>query len=303
MKKVLTVFKWLVFLLIVLLCTLWFSGLFGSVIARYVAPSFLPLESNGVTLSGITFDGSSETNLAGVTLQIAPARALQLARKAVDLGWLIVPKGIFPDGMVVSGFYSSTNYGSLGKVSYRVVVTSDSTRPRLTVRLPVQLLNDMILKDSGAKLTKKDDYALGSYERTYLPTFQSFRLWSDDNHDERFPITRNLLYEATGKIKIRVEDGLLNLKATGKIKEYKGSLRLDFTRDMDGVLMIHQFSVSKLRISVDNLLQWGEDKLADDLKKSMEKNLNKQKTREKLARIRFPVFVPYETEIDVIAAE
>ena len=301
MKRFLRVCKWVAIVLFVLLAVLWFSGLMGSAITRYVVPSFLPFESHDVTVSGISFTGITGTNGPNVTLEISPARAMQLARKSVDFGWLIIPGGLFPDGMVVSGLYSSTNHSSLGKVTFRLVVEDKIDRPKLTVRLPVQFLNDFISKDSGAKLTKKKEYALGSYERTYLPIFKTFRLWSADKHDNRFPITRNLMYEATGKIKIKFEDGLLNLKATGNIKEFNGDVRMDFTRDMDGVILLHQFTVRKLRMSVENLLQWGEEKIADDLKRSMEKNMNKQKGREKIARIRLPVFAPYETEIDVLA--
>jgi hypothetical protein len=302
MKRFFSVCMWLLFLLIVLLGVSWFSGVMGSFLAKHVLPGCLPIESNGVTLSNVAFEGASATNLSGVTLEIAPTRALALARKSVDYGWLI-PPGIFPNGMVLSGLYSSTNLNSLGKLPFKVLVTEKAVRPRLTARLPVLLLNDFILKDSGVNQMKKDDYVFGSYERSYLPTFKSLHLWSDDKHDDRFPITRNLMYEATGKIKFKLDDGPLEIKATGKIKEYTGMIRLDFTRDMDGVVMLYQFTIRKLKINVDNLLSWGDDKISDDLKKSMEKNLNKRKAREKIAGMRLPVFVPYDAEIDVIAAE
>lgn len=279
----------------------WTSGTAGRLISDRILPRFLPLRiGSELQITDIRVAGRPAACDRGAVLTLSSGRINDMLRRAVWWSRLL-PPGLIRDGVAVSASWapSETPFGDGNPLTLTVVIDDRvGWRPRLVGRCPVREFNDFMRAEYGEKWTKRKKWALGHYEMTYRPDFESCRVYSDEGNTSDPVRERRLFYEAAGTLHVKVDEGLINASARGRVPDFRGSVDVRFRRDAQGVGLDYEFHIDVLKVNVRNLAVQGDEALSDELRESMTESLNKPKKRQKLSKKRFPSWIPLDTVLD-----
>ena len=289
-------------LLLGALVACWGTGLVGRLVARVILPSLLPVEvGDGLYVQAFDQGGAIPRPAKGVVLSIRCDRLHDMLRQAS--GWArLLPPGLFIDRTVLRGRWQPTDPAlpGDGRLPFLLVVDDRiEYRPRLAGRFPAADLNALFRSEWDDKLTRERDWFLGSYQLGYKIYFDTFRLTSAKKDIHVAPGSIRYIYEATGDVRIIFEDNLVDATTKARVRTLAGWLDLHVARHPDGFGFAHEFKVNKLVGDIDNLAPWGDEKVSDRLRRSLERSMNRPKKREKLHRVRLPHWIPLDAEVDI----
>ena len=293
-------------LVVALLAACWWSGLVGRALACYVLPRLFPIrERSGVEVTSLDCCGAGGLPGRGLTLTVSPGRVADLLRRAWPYHRLL-PPGLVRDGLVLRGSVRPEDWpAEAGHTVPFAVVIDDATGdpPRLSLRCPRDELNALVKRELLFDLSKEREWALGTYDYRWVPVFETLTLYSEQPAG-RGPIEeRRFPFVATGRVRFRFEENLFDARATARVNRLSGHFLLRFRHAEDGLVLGYDAVVSELSANVHNLLPWGDEKASEALRRSMSRSLNRRRKQERMARKRFPAWLPLDIMVDVKLTE
>ncbi len=280
----------------------WLLGLVGPA-ARWGLVRFsMPWElDDGFRVDGVEAAPDERAGDTGIYLALSTDRARAITRQAWAWWW-ILPPGLLRDGLVVRGSWDPEDLDlPEGRIPVVILLREEAVQPALTVRYPAESFNELVRSGQIEKirLHDRDEYEFGHYEMFYRPTFTSFRLQSIDVSEDTPVSVRRFEYACTGRLGIKLEENILTARTEGKVKDLRGRATVEFIRDEGGLGFAYDVTIDRMDVNIKNLASFLDDVVAEKLRKSMLRSMNRRKKKERLARKRFPPWIPVDTTVDV----
>lgn len=274
----------------------------GWLIRKAVLPLFAPRKLGS---SFMIYSFESEERFAhetrGVTLMLNPKRVKEIVRSALPLVGRYIPPGLLGHGFRAQCMWmpSGEKESSMGLIPLWIIIDRNAGyEPVLKGRMPINEVNAYLKKDMQEALASKEKWVFGSYVLLYEISFDDMRIISDtganslENH-------RKLSLTADGRVRITFDDNPISARTTAKVQDLKAEVDLTFVPRDDKFALAYDARVTELRLNVNNMLKWGDDKVAESLRKSLEKSLNRSKNKTKAMNLRIPEWAARDMIVDV----
>ena len=288
--------------LFLVLTVLWFSGSAGWLVRRAILPRFAPRKLGS---SFMIFAFGPEERFThdtrGVTLLLNPARAEDIVRGALPIASRVLPPGIFVHGFNIQCIWMphGEKDSSMGVIPLWIVIDRNSGyEPVLKGRMPVNEINRYLKEDLEEGLTSREEWFFGHYEVIYQISFNSMRILSDTGvnaADGR----RKLSLLADGKVRIKYDDKPISARTTADVHELRVEVDLTFIPRDDKFALSYEARVTELNMNVNNMLQWGDKRVAESLRKSLEKSMNRRKNKERAMKLKIPAWAARDMIVDL----
>jgi hypothetical protein len=293
-------------LVVVLFATCWQRGLIGGGLRRYLLPRLLPplLERQGIAVRRIANTASPSVQ-AGRGLQITLSRAFVmdvLARSPFPA--CFVPPGLVDDGLEIHADWLPPD--TKGPLSLPCVLRFDAAAgllPRIHIRFPVAELNTLLSDEFAEDWSDRGEYMLGHYDLDQRIWFKTLRLESLDMPRRSSSDAMRFRATATGRLRYWFRDGVVSARLTADVRRLAILFTFVPVQHDDGTGFDYSARVEALDIRVDNMAPWLEQRVADALRKSIERSQNKPRKKAKMARHRLPSWLPLDVSLDVQLAE
>ena len=288
--------------LFVLFVASWFSGGIGLLLRKAVLPRFAPrkLGSSFMIYSfGDTARFEHETR--GITLMLNPERAADMLKGAYPSASRFMPPGLIGDGFRAECMWlpNGEKASSMGMIPIWVVVDrSVGYEPVLKGRMPLAEVNRYLDEDMKDGLVSTEEWIFGHYTLIYNISFEHMRIFSDTG-SELTQNKRKLRLYADGRVQIKFDDEPVSARTTAKVKELTAEIDMTFVPRGDEYALSYEAKVTNLRLNVNNMLKWGDDKVAESLRKSLEKSLNRRKNKERALKLKIPEWAPRDIIVDL----
>jgi len=287
-----------------LLCTLallWVSGHIGRMLTRWVVPPFLPVDMSELIVLDRLADGAPPTCPDfGAMLIISPERAEEILNQAIP-GTRWLPPGIIHDKVILHGFVSRAALDLPVDHDVPLIIAVDRNigrRPRLVCRVPAKVINRLFRENLEEDLASEEEHLFGEYRIIYRPTFKTFDLNSVEDYVPEPVTRRRFLFSATGDIRIKLDDKAVRITTDGKVRTLKGQLDVRVLYDQDGYGFWYDVDIRKLRIDIEDLQEMFDRASSEKLERSLEKSLDRRKSKLKLFKKRVPHWVPVDLALD-----
>lgn len=281
---------------------LWLAGGFGWCIRKCLLPALVP-RNIGSSFVVYAFDSGErfEHEKRGITFIVSPERLEEMINGALPLAGKFVPPGLFVHGFNVQCIWmpNGETDSSMGLVPLWVVIDKNcGYQPVIKGRMPLDEVNAYLAEDLEDALTSREKWVFGSYKLIYRISFKSMRILSD-SFIEVFDNRRKLTLLADGIVRIKFDDDPVSASTTARIKELRAEVSLQYIPVDEGYALAYNAEVTDLDLNVNNLLRWGDEKVADSLRRSLQKSLNRRKNKERAMRLRIPEWVPRDVILDL----
>jgi len=291
-------------LILALLCTvilLWVSGHIGQMLTRLVVPSFLPFDiSELIVLDRLEEGTPPACPDFGALLIISPERVEEILSQAVP-GTRWLPPGLLHDKVILHGIVNRAALDIPLDEDIPLIVAVDRNigrRPRLVCRVPATVVNRIFRENLEDDLASKDEHLFGEYRIIYRPTFKTFDLRSVEDYVPE-PVTwRRFTFSATGAIRIKLDDKAVRITTDGRIREFRGRVDVRVVYDHNGYGFWYDGDVQELRIDIEDLQNMLDRKSSEKLERTLEKSLDRRKSKVKLLKKRVPHWVPVDLAVD-----
>ncbi len=291
-------------LVIALLCTLtllWVGGHIGRMLTRLVIPPFLPFNISEVVLLDRLAEGSPPTCPDfGALLIISPDRAEEILNQAVPATrWL--PPGIIHDKVILHGSVRRDALDVPVEQDIPLIIAVDRNigrRPRLVCRVPATVVNRLFRENLEDDLASEEEHLFGEYRIIYRPTFKTFDLQSVEDYIPEPVRHRRFTFAATGDIRIKLDDRAVRITSDGKVRTLKGQIDVRVLYDHDGYGFWYDVDMKKLRLDIEDLQEMFDRASSEKLERSLEKSLDRRKSKVKLLRKRVPHWAPVDIALD-----
>lgn len=282
----------------------WFSGFFGRIVGAWVVPSVLPVRpARGIEVGAVVYgEPPPPVVVTGVSLTLSRERIESILRELLPRSYVLLPPGVVRVPMWITG---TIDTGAVGfplesRFPFLVIVEeSPAVDAALRVRCPAADINSY-MKDyveEGTRKTKKG--ALGDYDVLYRIQFDRMQILSDATVTNVAPGQHRLRFDGRGTVRFKVEESIIAMSATAKVKDFSGTADVVFQSDEKGRWFTYNVVIDRLRGSVHNMPEFMDRKLLDSLKKSLTKSINKQSNKERLADMRIPGWIPVDATVDI----
>ena len=288
----------LVLVWLVLVVVLFQMGYVGELILRRGAPLLLPLKlNNGFEITRVGIDDLPIVPYVGVRVSAAPEKLKSLLRSVSPLFYLL-PAGIVRDDLVIYGKWVPEK----APVKYTVPLTvccnkNAGEAPYVALRYPFDDFNTLLKAESAERWRDKDDYFLGTYTHEHRIWFSSLFIRTVKRECRSDPI--RLKIKATGRLRYKVQDGIIKARITGDVQELSGEIQLIPVKHKDGIGFDYSCRVDALNLSVKKMAPWVEKRLEKSLKHSIVRSMNKRKRIKRFAQLRLPDWIPLDTVVDI----
>ncbi len=288
--------------LFVLLTAAWFGGGFGWLVRKVILPRVAPRKFGSSFM--IYAFGPEERfthDTRGVTLLLNPKRANTILKGALPLAHRFLPPGIFVHGFNMQCLWMphGEKDSSMGVIPLWVVIDRNAGyEPVLKGRMPVDEINRYLKEDMEEGLTSREKWILGHYDIIYKISFESMRILSGTGINAAGG-HRKLSLLADGQVRIKFDDKPISARATAKVKELKVEVDMTFIPRDDKFALSYEARVTGLKLNVNNMLPWGDKRIAESLRKSLEKSLNRRKNKERAMKLRIPGWAARDMIVDL----
>lgn len=294
---------WSLAALLVLLAAFWFSGAAARVIVAGLDIIVLPREaSEGLELNEISYGSDTGCLPAGMDARISSAEARFCIRRALGAKSVFVPPRLIRHGLAISLRYIIENPdGTFVDFPGRILIDDAVTQPLIRVRIPRSALNGLLTaSDILGRRRKRKEWALGHYEIRSIKSFDTLRVHSVPVAPGTVVTERKILAEATGRVRYKLDENLLDVRTTADVRKMSIEGTLDVRRDNPAVLVLsYRVRITDLKGDFNNVAPTLDKQISEKLRESFEKSLNKEKNRHKLARMRFPPWIPLDANVDI----
>jgi len=264
---------------------------------------FLPrtLASGRLILQPLTVRQEGETLplVEGIEITVSPQWTRTVLKASPWPGFLM-PPGFLVDGLVSAGSVAFPQPdGNIFQVPvYLRVEDAVGMVPQLQVRFPATALNYLLDAAFAEDWTETGEYLLGSYDLEQRIRFDRIRITTMHTDATRpmFPIM--LQGTATGQLRYRFRDGWFRAQVTARVRELRISFVLIPIAHPDGIGFDYRARIEKLDLRVSRMPRWVERRLAVRVRSSLERSLNHRRKRERMARNRWPLWLPMALSVD-----
>lgn len=284
-----------------LLALAWRSGLVGGLATRVLAPLLLPRPVHeSVRLLSLDREAAPTPPKRGLLLAVSPERLENLLAAARPWArWL--PPGLFTEGTVLRGelLYAAGD-DTARDLPFAVAITrAAGPRPRLTGRYPAPDFTHLVDELYGEDLQSREEYALGHYDLEYRIRFDSFSLQSVES-GTALPVTRRRLrFDAGGSVRVVLKENLFRVRTTGRIRKFTGTVDVDVAYEPGGIRLNYDVDIRDFDVDFHRVNPYLDEPVADALRRSLERSLNRKKKKRRFARRRFPVWLPLDLVVDI----
>lgn len=285
---------------LLLISVFWFSGVAGIVSRKLVLPLCLPFEMpGGFRVNSVGIENELSDQDDGIVLLVTPARAKAVMMGALPFVSRLVPPGFIADGVRAKCAWvpSGSSFSSGAIPIYIVIDRRVGDAPTMRGRIPMESVNRFLEEDLGDALSSREKWILGSYIISYKISLDEMTVLSDS---PRNPVERGrkLKITALGRVRIVFDDDPVSVRATADVRKLQVELNMSFVPKENGYGLNYTARVTELRMNVNNVLKLGDEMIADNLTKSLERSMNRKKNRERAARLEIPFWFPLDTVID-----
>jgi hypothetical protein len=288
-----------VLLLVVLWQQHWMGRLLRQQVNYWLLPRTFAEERVVLQPLAVVYSDVEAPLVEGVALTVSPAWSRSVLQ-ASPFPALLLPPGFLVDGLVSSGSVGFPQPdGSLLKVPvYLRMQNAVGMVPHLRLRFPAASLNRLLDAAFAEDWTETGEYLLGSYDLEQRIRFDLIRLHTvaTDVVRPMFPII--LEGVATGELRYRFRDGWFRAQITARVRELRISFVLIPIAHPDGIGFDYRAKIEKLDIRVRRMPRWVERRLARTVLHSLERSLNHRRKRERMARNRWPLWLPMALSVD-----
>ncbi|MFU8779892.1 MAG: hypothetical protein ACNA71_02580 [Kiritimatiellia bacterium] len=294
----------LVFLFCVLLFAVaWQREWVGRLARQQINYWLLPRElvSGRVLLQPLTvvLAGEAVPLVEGVELTVSPAWSRSVLQASPWPSFLM-PPGLLTDGLVSAGSVAFPQPDdTVFQVPFYLRARAEvGMVPHLHIRFPATSLNYLLDAAFAEDWTETGEYLLGSYDLEQRIRFDLLRITTVTTDVTRpmFPIM--LEGVASGELRYRFRDGWFRATVTARVRELRVSFVLIPIAHPDGIGFDYRARVEKLDLRVRKMPRWVERRLARSVRASMERSLNHRRKRERMARNRWPLWLPMALSVD-----
>jgi hypothetical protein len=287
---------------ILLVVYAWQQGYVGQFMRMQINHWFLPrtFMQERVTLQPmqVVRDPVSDAIVEGVRVVFSPAWVRDVLQ-ASPWPRALLPPGALVDGLATSGSVAFPQEdGSMLRAPFYVEVRDRvGLVPQIQIRFPAASLNQLLDASFAEDWTDTGEYLLGSYDYEQRLRFDSVRIRTIDNTTRPlYPVI--LQGTATGRLHYRFRDGWVRMRVTAGIRELTVTFILIPIAHPDGIGFDYQARIDKLDLRVKRMPKWMERRLSRAIRSSLERSLNHRRKRERLARNRFPLWLPMAIDLD-----
>lgn len=292
--------------LIVLFATFWQYGWIGGGLRRHLLPRLLPplLEREGIVVRRITYSVAPPAPVArGLAITMSQAYVMDVLSRSPVPVWL-VPPGLIVDGMAIhADWLPPDTQEALSLPCVWRLDAGAGLLPQVHIRFPVAELNSLLSEEFAEDWSERGEYVLGHYDLDHRIWFHSLRLESLDMPRESPYAALRFRATATGRLRYWFKDGFVSARLTADVRRLAILFTFAPVVHEDGTGFDYAARVETLDISVDNMAPWLERRVADALRKSMERSQNKPRKKAKMARHRLPAWLPLDVSLEVELTE
>ena len=302
--KKIFVFLFIFFVVVIIvLMALWNSGYIGKIIGTKILPSKMPLKINdNFTLMSWTYGSTVVQDQQNITVLVDAKRVDQVIHKILPRYARFIPPGLLKNGLTVAGTldYEVSECRVSNRLPFKLAINpTQNNRPKVIANLPLDDFEKIIRLKMSDKYEKKEKWIFGSYKEIYEISFDKFNLYSDVEDIQNAPTSRVLYVETSGKVRIKLEDSFIEASTTAGIQNLKAAITLSFEEKKPYVYAGYNVKITDLRLDFKNIAKIGDDYLKDELRKSLEKAVNKDKYKEKVKAFPLPEYFPSDSIVDV----
>lgn len=285
------------------LAACWYGGAAGYLLAYRILPAVLPLNVGGdCVVDSIRMQTVMPECEKGLLLVVGTRHLKAAFKGTFPATWWLFPRGIIRDKVLISGRWSPSGLKMPDKSGMPLYISIDDSvgpHPKLSGRYPASGLNEVLKDEEAFNLRQTDEWALGAYELLYKITFDTAHIFSDTEVGSVPVEKRALNFDATGKVQLQFRETILNVSATADVLEFKGGYDVKFTPGDRGLILKYDARIDALRADVRNLAPWADEKISKELRRSLQKSMNRQKKKDQLAKQRFPSWLPTDILVDI----
>ncbi len=278
---------------------MWHSGVAGGWLLQHVMPRYLPRDlDDGFVITQVTLEDCPLVPDRGLRLSISPSRLRRLLRDVSPL-FRLLPPGLIREDVVLRGLWLPEKASPQHALPITVSCNGEAgDAPWAVFRFPVDDLNALLKAELAEEWRETEDYILGSYDINQRVWFRTLSIQSEDAPRGLPDAPIRFTIGASGKLRYNFEDGIIDATVSAKVKRLNGTVEFLPVRHKDGIGFEYACRIETLDIAVDNMAPWLERKVADELKDSIERSLNKRRKREKYQRMRLPHWTPLNLVVD-----
>jgi hypothetical protein len=288
--------------LFVLLTAAWFGGGIGWLVRKTVLPMFAPRKLGSSFMiysfeSGERFAHESR----GFSLLLSPERANAIVNGLLPLGGHFFPPGLVADGLNIQGLWMPRGEKDSSLSVIPVWVSIDKNvgyEPVLKGRMPIDEVNTYLEEDVADSLSSREEWVFGHYTVRYIISFDSMQIISDTGQSLKDG-RRKLTLVADGAVRIHFDDEPISARSTADVKELEIVIDMTFIPKEEKYALSYEAKVTKLRLNVNNVLQWGDTKVSDSLRRSLERSMNRSKNKERAMKLRIPEWAVRDMLVDI----
>jgi hypothetical protein len=292
--------------LFVVFAVSWFTGGIGLAARKLILPRFAPRKiGSSFMIYSFGKNERFDHQTRGITLMMSPRRARDILRGAFPVAGRYVPPGLLGDGFRGQCMWlpHGEKDSSMGMIPIWLVIdASAGYEPVLKGRMPVDEFNKYVVADMDESLSSREEWIFGHYDLIYQIDFTDMRILSDTGVDLGENRRKLRLY-ADGRVRIKFDDDPISARTTAKVKELTAEIDMTFIPRDDKYALAYEAKVTELRLNVNNMLKWGDKKVAEKLRKSLEKSLNRKKNKERGMKLRIPEWAARDMIIDIQLSE
>ncbi len=286
------------------LLVVWHGGFVGDWALQHGVPRFLPLElDDGFVVTHVSIEDSPLVPEKGLCVSIAPRKLRRLLRNISPLAMLL-PPGLIREDVVLHGKWVPEKASPKHTLPITISCNGEAgAAPWVVFRYPVDDLNALLKAELAEEWRETESYIFGTYDLNQRIWFRTLSVQSEDAPRSLPDTPVRFTINTTGRLRYNFEDGIIDATVSARIKRLDGALEFRPVYHKDGIGLEYQCNIESLVIAVDNMAPWIERKLADELKDSMERSMNKRRKKEKFSRMRLPHWTPFNVVVDITVTE
>jgi hypothetical protein len=283
---------------LVLIVVLFQTGYVGDLILKRGAPLLLPLKlDDGFEITSIKVESLPVVPPLGIRVTATPKEVKKLLRSASLFAYLL-PPGLIRNNLVIHGKWVPRKANIKYTVPLSIYCNKGAgTKPYVVLRYPFEDFNVLLKSESAERWRDEDDYFLGTYTHEHRIWFKSLFIRTITRESRTDPI--RLTIRATGRLRYKVQDGIIKARISGDVRELSGEIQLVPVKHKNGIGFDYSCRVDVVKLSVKKMAPWVEKRLSKTLKKSITRSMNKRKRLKRFAQMRLPEWVPLDTVIDI----
>ena len=286
------------------IAVLWRSDILIGFAERHILSRLLPI-AVGRDVRITAFKRSTFPTpdaVPGATLRLSAARAKSMLAAALPAARFLIPPRLPAHGTSLDGDLLLRGDDGFGVAQLPLRVVIDDTvgySPLLVVCMSAVNFNAFLKAKFEKRLVSRIRYARGHADLLYDIRFTGLRIHSEISDAAQPVRSRTFPFQATGQVRLRLEKNAFVINTTGNITHFNGAFVLRPVRDKYGFGLNLVTRIDGLDVNLPRTHNRLDRSASKALRKVLDKALNRQRNRLRLARLRLPYWVPQDLQVEL----